>query len=209
MPSIKDDAIILNYRLLQDRHYVLTCFLKEHGIVRGLWVQQKNHIAEGSEVGVSWHARLAEQLGRFTMDSEKIPYTIILSPLKSSFLNLALEIICCTFPLHAPQPTLWQSLVSYKTLLNDCAVDANRHLSFCRHLSLYLEFEALLLEISGFSTRVRISKSAPNISTASGDVGEMFDLAQNNEKFLYDCLLPYKTIPELRRYLVSKIAAVN
>ncbi|NBX74368.1 MAG: DNA repair protein RecO [Alphaproteobacteria bacterium] len=69
----QDDAIVLSARRWRENGMLLTVLSAQHGLARGLLhggqsKKKSPHLQAGNVVHVQWRARLAEQLGHFTLE---------------------------------------------------------------------------------------------------------------------------------------------
>ena len=73
---IEDSAIIILLKKFQEHDLLVTCFTKEHGVIRGLYKQNRKEckLGIGCTAHVKWNARLAEHLGTWKIEILSNPF---------------------------------------------------------------------------------------------------------------------------------------
>jgi DNA repair protein RecO (recombination protein O) len=141
-----DEAVVLGYRRFQDSLDIALVFSREHGLMRGVYRRDKRHAQPqpGSVVSACWTARLAEQLGRFELETTQPAPILLGNRLGLAALSSAVSLLHDLLPERHPYPVLYAALVN---LIR--ALTANSHAA-----AAYLEFELILLQEAGYGLDV-------------------------------------------------------
>ena len=90
----RDEAIVLSARRHGERGVILDALTREHGrhagLVRyGTSRRLRGVLEPGNQISVRWHARLAEQLGQYTVEPMRSRAGVLSDPLRLAGLSAA------------------------------------------------------------------------------------------------------------------------
>lgn len=145
----QDRGIVLQRKILGETAWVLTVLTKEHGlhkgVLKGRGVRQRQKApATGDFVVVVWTARLAEQLGTWTLDLEMpMPPLVLRNPARLRGLVVFGELLSRILTERTPCPEIFDEAESFLEHLGDCR-------SEMRWVVSYLLLELVVLKKVGF-----------------------------------------------------------
>lgn len=142
----RDEGVVLSVRAHGESAAIVSIFTEERGrhagVVRGGMGRKLSPVLQpGSQVDVTWKARLEEHLGAFTVEPLRGRAAAVLNdPLALSGLTSALGLLGFALPEREPHPALYETSVTLLDLI--CATPA--------WPLAYLRWEVQLLEELGF-----------------------------------------------------------
>ncbi len=140
-----DRAVVLSARRHGDHAGVLVVFSREHGKAAGLarggqGRAGRGALQPGNQLQVTWSARLAEHLGRFSWEPLAASGALWLDdPLRLALLGAACALVEAVLPEHAPHAALYDGLVGLLSALGEAAA-----------ATLYVHWEIALLAEVGY-----------------------------------------------------------
>ncbi len=140
MPDFKtENALVLSFRPLGERSYIITLLTQEHGRHSGV-IQTRRPPDVGTWVHARWQARLSEQMGRFFLEEKKNTSALFLDDAK----RLAcLAALCALLDRLLPERQVFEDIYQHVyTFIHTLECDA-----FLRNYAL---LELTLLEALGF-----------------------------------------------------------
>ena len=148
--KITDNAIILDISKFQESSLILTCFLESKGVMKGLYRSNKKisgRTNKGDIVQLSWHGRLQEQLGTYSIieSHHHVLAKIIMVKELLFIMTSALE-ICKNIPEREQHLDLYNALS--KLLLS--LYNYQHTEGMTKIYKLYVLFELSLLKELGF-----------------------------------------------------------
>lgn len=111
-----DSAVVLSSRPLGERDAVASLFTREHGrhpgLVRGGAGRRMAPVLQpGNDVAVTWHARLAEHLGSFTLEVGRARAALVLdSATRLAGLAAVCAMVEQCLPEREPHPRLFDGM---------------------------------------------------------------------------------------------------
>ena len=150
MPDWAEEALIISVRPYGENSALATLLTpnqgRHAGLVRGASsARMRGVLQPGNLVRASWRARLAEQLGQFSVELDD-PVTALLmdDPLRLAAVASACAVLDGSLPEREPQPALFEATGALLQLLRMEAPDN-------RWLEGYIRWELGLLQSVGFS----------------------------------------------------------
>lgn len=142
-----DIGIVLSLRKFQENSFIITCFTKEHGLVKGLIKRgsRKTNLDIGMLIDIKYHARLPEHLGtiRYEIIKSQSP-NIAFNKNAIFILNSMIAMLHSTLHEFDIQKKLYSMMESLmESIENDCDDIASI-------LKSYILFEFELLSATGF-----------------------------------------------------------
>ncbi len=147
----QDEGVVLSARRLGERDAVAQLLTRDHGrhagLVRGGASRRLRPLLQpGNRLACRWRARLAQQLGSFTVEPLRLyASTVLDSPLALAAMGSALELAAATVGERDPHPRLYAGLL---WLLEELAARPEDW------LTRYVKFELLVLEEAGFGLQL-------------------------------------------------------
>jgi DNA repair protein RecO (recombination protein O) len=139
-----DRGIVLAARRHGERAMVVDILTQNHGRHGGLTrdsARLGGGLQSGSDVGVTWRARLADHLGNWTIDATKVRAAMLLDdPARLAGLSSACAVCLALLPEREPHPQVYAAL---GILLDSIVTDQH-------WAALYVRFELGLLGDLGF-----------------------------------------------------------
>ena len=140
----QDEGVILAMRPHGESAAIIETFTRSHGrhagVVRGgASRRQAAHLQPGTQVALTWRARLSEHIGAFTVDPLKSRAHVMGDRMALAGLGAVCALLVATLPERAAHPALWQATL---TLLDG--------LGEGDWPSAYLRWEVRLLEELGY-----------------------------------------------------------
>ena len=142
----QDEGAVLSVRLHGESSAIIEVFTAAHGrhagVVRGgASRKMAATLQPGSQVAVTWRARLDDHLGSYTAEPLHSRAAILTDRLALAGLNAVCALLHVALPERAPHPLLWRMSTA---LLDDLATIRDWPPN-------YLRWELLLLEELGFA----------------------------------------------------------
>ncbi|HEX2581751.1 MAG TPA: DNA repair protein RecO [Dongiaceae bacterium] len=140
-----DSGLVLHRRPLGEHDAVLAIFTRHHGRAAGLmrYAMAKRHRAysePGQEVQARWHARLAEQLGHFTIEPRRALAALLMEDRgRLRALLSCLALLNAALPEREPHPDLYDLTLEFLT-----------HADTRTWLVSYIRWELALLRDMGY-----------------------------------------------------------
>lgn len=145
---IKDSAIIVSKRILQENSAIINCFTKKHGIFAGVAsniTAKKMHIYQlGNIVDFIWNARLEEHIGSAKCELLFSSYHLMQSKVKLYAVNSLFSMITASFQERIPHTEFFLLLEKYIS-----SVDKKFSIMD------YIFLESKILEESGYGLDLR------------------------------------------------------
>ncbi|MEF3048299.1 DNA repair protein RecO [Pseudotabrizicola sp. L79] len=140
-----DDAVVLSSRPHGEASAIVEVYAAVHGrhlgVVRGGASRKlAAHLQPGTQLAVTWRARLSDQLGSFTIEPVKSRAAVLEDPLALAGLASACALLHLALPERDPHAGLYAKTIR---LLDDQASGGD-------WLAPYLRWELTLLEEIGF-----------------------------------------------------------
>ncbi len=142
-----DEAALLATRPFGETSVIIEAFTAEHGrhagVVKGGTSRKvAPHLQPGSQIAVSWKARLDEHLGTFTIEPIRSRAAVAMSDrLSLAGLNAVCGLLAIVLPEREPHPTLFADTVKLLDLLGQADLWPLA----------YLQWEKALLKDLGFA----------------------------------------------------------
>lgn len=140
-----DDAIVLSARPHGETAALVVVLARDHGRHAGLvhggqGTRMRPVLEPGNRVAVQWRARLAEQLGNFSIELERATAAAHLDdPMRLAALSSACALLDAVLPEREPHPEVHAAtLALFESFAHDFWAEV------------YVRWEAGLLEIAGF-----------------------------------------------------------
>lgn len=112
----EDEGIILNKQVYGEGGVILTLLTRDHGVHKGLVRSVKKHrsfLEPGSQLAVTWQARLADHLGTWSIEPLFTPLAYVMTqPVALQALNAACHLVGTTLPERDPQDSCYLSLLN-------------------------------------------------------------------------------------------------
>ena len=142
----RDEGALLSMRLHGEASAIIEVFTAAHGrhagVVRGGASRKMAAMLQpGSQLDVTWRARLDDHIGSFTAEPLRSRAAILSDRLALAGLNAVCALVHVGLPEREPHPLLWRMTMG---LLDDLAIGADWPPQ-------YLRWELLLLEELGFA----------------------------------------------------------
>jgi DNA repair protein RecO (recombination protein O) len=138
----EDEGIILSKQVYGEGGIILTLLTRDHGVHKGLIRSVKKYrsfLEPGSQLVVTWNARLADHLGTWSLEPLFAPLAYVMTrPVALQALNSACHLVRTTLPERDPQVSCYLSLLH---LLKAFETDY--------WLSAYCHFECELIRVTG------------------------------------------------------------
>lgn len=141
----RESAIVLTAKPHGESGLVVTVLTASHGTHAGLVQAARGRngagaIQPGNRVAAHWRARLAEHLGTFTLETEKMSAASLMdAPLRLAALQSACGLLSVSLPEREPHPGLYEATGALIDALPEMGWDAA-----------YVAWEVGLLRILGF-----------------------------------------------------------
>lgn len=141
----QDEGTVIAVRMHGESSAIIEVFTGAHGrhagVVRGGASRRMAAVLQpGSQVAVTWSARLADHIGTFTVEPLRYRSGLMADRLPLSGLNAICAMLHVALPEREPHPALWRATMA---LLD--ALERDPHWPL-----LYLRWEMALLEELGF-----------------------------------------------------------
>lgn len=142
----RDQGALLSMRLHGESSAIIEVFTAAHGrhagVVRGGASRKMAAMLQpGSQLDVTWRARLEDHIGSFTAEPLRSRAAILSDRLALAGLNAVCALLHVALPEREPHPLLWRMSMA---LLDDLASGTDWP-------PVYLRWEVLLLEELGFA----------------------------------------------------------
>jgi DNA repair protein RecO (recombination protein O) len=160
-----DEAIVLSARRHGEANLVLSALTREHGrhlglVKGGASRRQRPALEIGNRLKVTWHARLEEQLGAYTIEPlASVAGLLLDSPLRLAALASACAVADLALPEREPHADVFDATAALLAALTGPADGA-------APLCAYVRWELALLAALGFG--LDLSRCA-----ATGETGEL------------------------------------
>lgn len=159
----QDQGIVLHRRILGEDAWIVTLLTKEHGLHKGVlkigrrgprWRSSKTIPATGDLVSALWTARLAEQLGSWSLDLERaIPPLVLRDPARLRGLMVFGDLLSRILTERTPCPEIFAEAEKFLEQLKEPIEET----SWVRS---YLLLELIILEKVGFGLDFRDADQA-------------------------------------------------
>jgi DNA repair protein RecO (recombination protein O) len=165
----RDQGAVLSMRLHGETSAIIEVFTAEHGrhagVVRGgASRRMAATLQPGSQVEVTWHARLDEQIGSYRVEPLQSRAGVLSDRLALAGLNATCAMLLVALPDREPHPQLYRASMA---LLDALQASADWPLT-------YLRWEMQLLEELGFAldlTRCAVTGSREDLAFVSPKTG--------------------------------------
>lgn len=110
-----DEGVILGQRPCQEHGLIMTLLTHHHGLERGYLRRARKGLSHhmGDHVRARWRARLAEQLGFWTLEPfQSYAGFLMMHAHRIGLLQVAASLMVRTLPLGHPYPQLYQTVSS-------------------------------------------------------------------------------------------------
>ena len=186
----RDEGALLSMRLHGESAAIIEVFTAAHGrhagVVRGGASRKMAAMLQpGSQLDVTWRARLDDHIGSFTAEPLRSRAAILSDRLALAGLNAVCALLHVAVPEREPHPLLWRMSMA---LLDDLASGAN----WPPH---YLRWELLLLEELGFALHLgscAVTGSRDDLAFVSPKSGRA--VSRNGAGAWADRLLPLPAV---------------
>jgi DNA repair protein RecO (recombination protein O) len=113
----RDEAVVLSARKHGERGVILDALTREHGrhagLVRyGTSRRLRGVLEPGNQISLRWHARLADQLGQYSVEPVRSRAGILSDPLRLAGLSSACAIALLVLPEREPHGPVYEGLIS-------------------------------------------------------------------------------------------------
>lgn len=171
----QDEGAVIAVRLHGESSAIIEVFTAAHGrhagVVRGGASRKMAAILQpGSQLAVTWSARLAEHIGAFTVEPLRLRSGLLADRLALAGLNAVCALLHLALPEREAHPGLWQSTMA---LLDGLERDKDWPLA-------YLRWELALLDELGFGldlTRCAVTGGREDLAYVSPKSGRAVSLA--------------------------------
>lgn len=159
----QDRGIVLQRRILGEEAWIMTVLTMEHGLHKGVlkggrrgtrWRPSKTIPATGDIVSVLWTARLSEQLGSWSFDSEDaIPPLVLRDPARLRGLMVFGDLLSRILTERTPCPEIFAEAETFLERLKEPQGETS-------WVTSYLLLELVVLEKVGFGLDLRDADQA-------------------------------------------------